>query len=199
MKTSSLGFCLNTPIYRDETQLNVFFTSFTPSIRRVFRSPRGFLPDYRKNLAQPLLGHEVIERHERIEGGKWAWRYIKLSFIAILLACSSKAPKPEDSPPQTAPEMNTRAAHELEADYFTDVKFKKSATTLSPQARTQIAKLLQKADASGKIREVVVFAWPDQEYPSEDQAKLSQKDISLAFSRSQYVAKNRSRTQARQR
>jgi hypothetical protein len=124
----------------------------------------------------------------------------KLLVLALIIsACSSKPPKDpganSTSGVKKAQESKTvsmeskQLASEEETNLVTEVTFTKDKTTLSKSAQEDIRSLWQKASKKGKIDEVKVITWGDQEYPSVHEDNLSEKQIDLVKKRNDSLEK----------
>ncbi len=124
----------------------------------------------------------------------------KLLILALIIsACSSKPPKDpganSTSGVTKAQESKTvsmeskQLASEEETNLVTEVTFTKEKTTLSKAAQEDIRALWQKASKKGKIDEVKVITWGDQEYPSVHEENLSEKQIDLVKKRNDSLEK----------
>lgn len=124
---------------------------------------------------------------------------MKLLLLAFLVvACSSKpAQDPGANSAQTKKAKESKVvsmeskqlASEEESNLVTEVTFTKEQATLSKAAQEDIRKLYQKAAKRGKIDEVKVVTWGDQEYPSVHEKRLSEKQIKLVEKRNDALEK----------
>lgn len=118
---------------------------------------------------------------------------MKILLLAFLIAaCSSKPAKDpgtnttgvKKAQESKAVSMESKQlASEEETNLVTEITFSKEKATVSKQAQEEIRALYQKAKARGKIDEVKVITWGDQEYPSVHEKKLSQKQVNLVDKR----------------
>lgn len=119
-----------------------------------------------------------------------------LSFI--IAACSSKPakdPETNSTSVKKAQESNAvsmeskQLASEQESKFVTEINFDKTKSNISKQAKDDLKSLYQKASSKGKIHEVQVITWADQEYPSVHEKKLSKKQIKLVDKRNETLKK----------
>jgi hypothetical protein len=126
-------------------------------------------------------------------------KIMKILLLALLVAsCASKPAKDQGSNTTTVKKaQETKAvsmeskqlASEEESNLVTEITFPKEKATISKQAQEEIRKLYKKASAKGKIEEIKVITWGDQEYPSVYEKKLSEKQINLVDKRNDAVEK----------
>lgn len=81
-----------------------------------------------------------------------------------------------------------QVAYEQEAAYVAELKFKKGSDELSVADRRKINRMMREAEAAGKISEVKVISWADQEYPTAEQKKLADGQRKLAADRNKEIA-----------
>ncbi len=100
--------------------------------------------------------------------------------ITIGISCSQK-PKAVDNVSQGDPKPTNSAsieakqlAAEEEAHAVVEIVFKKGSSELSPDSKKKIKNLLSKIGKTQKVDEIKLITWSDEEYPSPDQAELSQ-------------------------
>lgn len=124
----------------------------------------------------------------------------KLLVLALIIsACSSKPPKDPGAnsasgitkaqESKTVSMESKQLASEEETNLVTEVSFTKEKATLSKAAQEDIRALWQKASKKGKIDEVKVITWGDQEYPSVHEENLSEKQIDLVKKRNDSLEK----------
>lgn len=123
---------------------------------------------------------------------------MKILLLAlIVVSCSSKPAKdagpnstqgkPAES--KTVSMESKQLASEEETNLVTEISFNKGKTNLSQTARNEIKALWQKASEKGKVDEVKVITWADQEYPSVHENKLSDKQVNLVKKRNAEIEK----------
>ena len=83
--------------------------------------------------------------------------------------------------------INNKLAHEAEANYFVEIEFKEGSSRLDSDSKMAINSLINRAQVNGKVDEIKVLAWADQEFPSTDRKKLSDSQRELADSRNDRV------------
>lgn len=91
-------------------------------------------------------------------------------------------------PAPAAPSIEAKQlAAENEASYVTELVFRKGKNQLSPDAHTQLSKVLDQARAHGQIQDVKVITWADAEYPSANTKALSAGQVKLATRRNDEI------------
>lgn len=113
--------------------------------------------------------------------------------MLILAACSSRPVKgPNETPQKKTPTVSIESkqlASEEESNLVTEVTFPKQKAEVGPEARASLKKLAMKAKSKGKISEIKVITWADQEYPSKQEEDLSQAQKSLVERRNKAITK----------
>ena len=69
--------------------------------------------------------------------------------------------------------LTQRVSEEAQASYVTELEFKKGTDELTDAAKDKLNNLLKAARNNGRVDEVKILSWADQEYPSAKQKKLS--------------------------
>lgn len=118
-----------------------------------------------------------------------------LLLALIVVGCSSKpeekktaeVKKAEQSTPVSI--ESKQLASEEESNLVTEVKFDKEKASLSKTAKEDLKNLYEKAAKKGKIHEVKIITWGDQEYPSVHEKRLSDKQIKLVDKRNKALEK----------
>lgn len=111
------------------------------------------------------------------------------SLILTLGACASKEmPKETAGAPATSIEAKQLAA-ENQSSYVTEVGFARGGRGLSTEAKGKIDNIVKEAGANGKIDDVKVIVWADQEYPSVNAGELSHAQRKLADQRGEAIKK----------
>lgn len=119
---------------------------------------------------------------------------MKLLLLAlIVVGCSSKpaenktaaAKKGESITPVSI--ESKQLASEQESNLVTEVKFDKEKANLSETAKHDLKNLFEKASKKGKIHDVKIITWGDQEYPSVHEKRLSDKQIKLVEKRNMAI------------
>lgn len=83
--------------------------------------------------------------------------------------------------------VTNAAAVEAKAYNFVEVEFNPGSSTLTDSAKTSLYSVVEQARQQGKIDEILVLSWADQEYPSESRKKLSKEQRSLADKRNRAI------------
>ena len=88
------------------------------------------------------------------------------------------------------------AAHEVGAQQFVEISFSPGSSTLTQNSKSSLDQLIKRSANNGKIDEVLVLSWSDQELPSDNLKKLGRSEINLATKRNKavenYIKENRS-------
>ncbi len=109
--------------------------------------------------------------------------------LIALAACSTTHPvvKTEAQKPTTdTVAQNNDLAERNDASYFTELSYKKKSSRLNTQKQEALKDLVQKSMKEGKIEEIKVLSWADQEYPRR-KTELSKHQRSLADRRSKKI------------
>lgn len=87
-------------------------------------------------------------------------------------------------------QINNTVAQEAKAHNFVEISFDQGSATLSASAKASLDAVVEQARTSGKIDEVLVFAWSDEEFPSKELKKLTKQQRDLADKRSEAISKH---------
>ncbi|MBC7537941.1 MAG: hypothetical protein H7281_03920 [Bacteriovorax sp.] len=117
--------------------------------------------------------------------------FMAIGFLTMLSAvgCSNSPQKTSKSYAKEAQGhavMNS-AAREAEAHNFVEIKFRPGSASLTDSAKSSLNSIIKQARQGGKIDEVIVLSWSDEEYPSKNLAKLSKDQRELAEKRNKTV------------
>lgn len=106
--------------------------------------------------------------------------------LALGTACTHT--KSVDDRPMTPGQSVTQAAsQEANASYVVELKYKKGSSELTDESKARLNELVKTARAEGRLDEIKVLSWADQEYPSAQQKKLSEAQRDLATRRNDVV------------
>lgn len=83
--------------------------------------------------------------------------------------------------------VTNTAATNTEAHSYVEIEFSEGSSSLSEGAKESLRKVLRQASRAGKIDEVVLLSWGDQDYPSKKQKKLSTTQNELADKRNDAI------------
>jgi len=115
-------------------------------------------------------------------------------FAFLFLSCSSKPTENEIADPKkivrdepTITIESKQLGVEQNAKYILETKFKKRSADLSRNQKSQIKKLISEITKDPKIEYMVVVSWADDEYPTQDQKKLSEDQKKLAADRNRSI------------
>lgn len=78
-------------------------------------------------------------------------------------------------------------SREVNASYVVELQYKKGTSDLTEESKKRLNNLVQTASSQGRLDEIKVLSWADQEYPSAQQKKLSQAQRDLANRRNENV------------
>lgn len=111
----------------------------------------------------------------------------------LFITCSSKSPR-DDGPTaggtrqsQTTSIESKELASVEESNFVTEITFLKGEATMTKTAMDKIRNLHHKAEQNGKVGEVKVVTWADEEYPSVHKKKLSRDQRKLVKKRNAKV------------
>lgn len=118
-------------------------------------------------------------------------RFLILTALSAGIVSCAQTEKVNKTVEETAASnsINREAAKEAGASFFTEVEFKPGSSTLTEGSQRSISNVLQRARAEGKLDEVSVLAWADEEYPSQAQKNLPDPQRKLADRRNEAVEK----------
>lgn len=85
--------------------------------------------------------------------------------------------------------LNNAAAKEVQAYNFVEINFNRASSTLTKNATSSLDAVIEQAKQQGKINQIMVLSWADQEYPSKKRGKLSYLQSSLAEKRNVAIKK----------
>lgn len=129
-------------------------------------------------------------------------RHKKITYVAVMLlfggflGCSSTPNKVSESGfPQTsnqemtaAQAVNNSVGFDAKAHNFVEIKFRPKSAVLSKNAKQALREVVAQARQDGKTKDVLVFSWSDQEYPSNNLKVLPKREIDIANKRNKAVA-----------
>lgn len=118
-----------------------------------------------------------------------------LTIAGLSFGCASKSlgqktsdmPSTDTAATSTTSKVESAVADSDERGMVTELSFNKGKAELSSRARTQLTAVLSKAAQAGKIDDVKVITWADQEYPSRNQTELSSDQRDLVDKRNQAI------------
>lgn len=119
--------------------------------------------------------------------------------VIAALGCSSKPakapefvesgnPKAANVPQGPSIEAKQVAGQELAA-FVSEQKFQRGRADVTPAMKKDFTRLLEKAKAQGKVDEVKLVAWADQDYPAEAKKELPKAQQKLADRRLESLKK----------
>ncbi len=126
-----------------------------------------------------------------------------MSLLCVLALCSCTSKKAEKNPiyyPEESPSVTTTKANPLSVTakqtateegttLVTELIFQKGKAGLSSSDQQKIKKLYLEAVKKGKIKEVQLIAWADQELPSEKKKELAKNQKDLVDKRNHSIEK----------
>ncbi len=111
-----------------------------------------------------------------------------LLITAALLACSStKKVESTVATREDSKKMDNRIGYENEASWYTELNFEKGSARLDQEDYTAIQDLVKKSMDAGRIDEIKIITWADQEYPSKNAKKLPSGQKQLADRRNERI------------
>jgi hypothetical protein len=120
-------------------------------------------------------------------------KILSIGFLSILLAtgCSHEK-KVSQSESKTYEEAKSQAttasaASVAEAKNYVEIKFNEGSSSLSDTAKDSLRSVLNEARQVGKVDEVIVLSWADENYPSKELKKLSKQQRELANQRNKNI------------
>ncbi|MBX3016913.1 MAG: hypothetical protein KF767_03410 [Bdellovibrionaceae bacterium] len=96
--------------------------------------------------------------------------------------------RPTDAELAASNAVNNQAALAAEASFFTEVQFKTGSSELTEASRRAIQNVLTESAKVGKIDDVKILAWSDEELPSAQRKTLPQAARNLADQRGDAIA-----------
>lgn len=120
-------------------------------------------------------------------------KILTIGFLSFLLAtgCSHEN-KVSQSDTKSYEEAKSRETTETTASKagaknYAEIKFNEGSSTLSDSAKDSLRSVLSAARTEGKVDEVIVLSWADENYPSKELKKLSKEQRNLADQRNKNV------------
>lgn len=83
--------------------------------------------------------------------------------------------------------INNTAAREAKAHNFVEIKFAPGSASLSQHAKISLNAVIEQAKRDGKVEELIVLSWSDEEYPSKKLKKLPRVQRELAEKRNKAI------------
>lgn len=83
--------------------------------------------------------------------------------------------------------VSVEAAKEVRGKTYVEIEFMRDSAELNEDARSAIRSLVEQSRQLGKIDEVLVLSWADEEYPSDTMKKLSKGQVELAARRNEAI------------
>lgn len=93
----------------------------------------------------------------------------------------------QPTPGVNRPLLEVKASRKVVRDNEAEIKFDKGSDELSAVAKEKIDALVATALKKGKIDEIQVITWADQEFPDKEKASLSQNQRDLADARADRI------------
>lgn len=115
-----------------------------------------------------------------------------LSLAFLLATGCSHENRVSQSETKSYEEAQSRAttattAGEAGAKNYAEIKFDEGSSTLTDSAKDSLRSVLTEARQEGKVDEVIVLSWADENYPSKELKKLSKEQRDLADQRNKNV------------
>lgn len=83
--------------------------------------------------------------------------------------------------------VTNTVAKEAEANNFVEIEFNQGSASLTQSAKSSLNSIIKQARQDGKIDEVIVLSWSDEEYPSKNLKELPKEQRELAGKRNKTV------------
>ncbi|MDD4976101.1 MAG: hypothetical protein PHY93_17225 [Bacteriovorax sp.] len=118
---------------------------------------------------------------------------LTIGFLAFLLVAGcSHEKKVSQSEAKSYEEAKSRVttettASEAGAKNYVEIKFNEGSSNLSDSAKDSLRSVLSEARREGKVDEVIVLSWADENYPSKEVKKLSKEQRDLANQRNKNI------------
>jgi hypothetical protein len=116
--------------------------------------------------------------------------YMKYAFCLLsaltLVSCTSKPARKIPVEKQVSIESK-QVANEEQSNFVAEVTFAKGRTGVPVPARSELKRIFQSAHSHGKIKDVKVITWADEEYPSTRTDKLSKAERRLVNRRNDAI------------
>lgn len=119
---------------------------------------------------------------------------IFFSLVLFIVGCSGKPTQEEvvgtsqpHSSEQTVSIESKQIAVEQKADYVAELKFNRRQSFLTEKQKKLLSDQLKLAESQGKVQEIKVITWADQDYPSEQKKTLGKSQLELADRRNSAV------------
>lgn len=121
---------------------------------------------------------------------------VAIAASVFLMGCANQPHKVADVENSGKTEMEltdgravtASAAHEVQAHHFVEVEYKQGSAVLTDSSKKSLDQLVRNSARDGKIDEVLVMSWSDNEMPSNQKKKVSNADVALASRRNRAVA-----------
>ncbi|MFZ4715420.1 MAG: hypothetical protein ACOYL6_16975 [Bacteriovoracaceae bacterium] len=119
---------------------------------------------------------------------------IGLSVLVLTVGCTNSGSKysahdhsRKMNEEATGRNVNYKAAVEAGAHNYVQIDYKEGSSHLSDDAKSSLRNVVNEAKSEGKIDEVIVLSWSDENYPSKNLNKLSKEQRGLADRRNNNV------------
>ena len=116
----------------------------------------------------------------------WAFKFLAL--IAVV-GCADTSHKVTQTDKQIAESnyVTNKVAREAEAQNYVEIGFNQGSATLTDNAKRSLNSIIKQARQEGKIDEVIVLSWSDEEYPSKNLKELPKSQRELAEKRNKNI------------
>ncbi|MBL7688511.1 MAG: hypothetical protein JNJ49_10790 [Bdellovibrionaceae bacterium] len=112
---------------------------------------------------------------------------MELGALALALAAYSGCANAPRAVKDDVPSVNSSAARDAKAHDFVEIAFDQGSADLTDSAKASLSRVIEQAAKTGKIDEVIVLSWSDQEYPSAATKQLPKPQRELAGQRNKMV------------
>lgn len=108
--------------------------------------------------------------------------FVPVLVILLSMGCANYAHKTSEENKESKAISNA-AALEAKAHDFVEIEFRQGSSELTDNAKASLNSVLEQARRSGKIDEVLVLSWSDEDYPSNISQQQPKQQRELAEKR----------------
>lgn len=106
-----------------------------------------------------------------------------VAVMSAMVGCASTKPvERTNDQATTANRVDNKIGQQTDASWYTEVTFDKGSASLDAADREALDSLVQKSMDSGKVDEIKIISWADQEYPGK-KTKVPESQKNLADNR----------------
>jgi hypothetical protein len=114
---------------------------------------------------------------------------LEVAAFVTLVSCANSPHKVTQAEKKAAEGryVTNTTAREAEASTYVEIEYKPGSAMLTDNAKSSLNSVIEKGRQEGKIDEVIVLSWSDEEYPSKNLKNLPKAQGDLAAKRNQTV------------